>query len=188
MRTNERESPAGEVLFEGEKATLRFTRALAHPPEVIWAALTEPAQLRKWYMADATIDGRVGGSVEMVSGPARFRSTGRILTWDPPRIFEYEWNVDARAELPSGEAAVVRYELTPTVMGGRASTLLTLTHRGLTKGTALGFAPGTHAFLDRLAAQLEGLQSPDWMARYQAVAGLYPAWSRTPNADSAAKP
>lgn len=50
--------------------------------------------MRKWYMTTATIDGRVGGSVDMIAGPLRFHWTGRIAAWEPPRVFEYEWNID----------------------------------------------------------------------------------------------
>lgn len=166
-------TPSGQVVLEGDSASLLFERRFAHPPEAVWAALTDPAQLRKWFMTTATIDGRPGGSVEMVSGPARLQWTGRILTWDPPRVYEYEWNIDPRPEMPEGERSIVRWELTPD--GG--GTVLTLAHRRLTKRTALGFAPGTHAFLDRLAAQLEAAPMPDWMGRYGEVKDAYPAWS-----------
>lgn len=168
-------SPAGQVLIDGDTATLSFRRRLSHPPERVWEALTDPAQLKQWFMTVATIDGRTGGSVDMVSGPARFHWVGRILTWDPPRVYEYEWNTEPRAELPAGERSIVRWELEPS--GG--GTTLTLTHRNLTKGTAIGFAPGTHAFLDRLAALLANEPLPDWMGRYGAVKDQYPAWTPT---------
>lgn len=31
-----------------DRWTLVFVRDLRHPPEKVWAALTEPAQLRRW--------------------------------------------------------------------------------------------------------------------------------------------
>jgi uncharacterized protein YndB with AHSA1/START domain len=164
---------AGQVIIEGDHATLAFTRRLRHAPARVWEALTDPAQLKQWYMTVATIDPRAGGSVDMVSGTARFHWTGKILTWDPPRVYEYEWNCDPRTELPAGEKTIVRWELVPDGDG----TVLTLTHRKLTKGTALGFAPGTHAFLDRLEAQLANESLPDWMGRYAAVKDRYPAWT-----------
>lgn len=167
-------TPAGEVVLDGDHATLHFARTYPHPPEAVWAALTEPAQLAQWYMTEAVIDGREGGSVKMTSGPTRFEWTGRILTWQLHRVLEYEWNLDPHPHVPQGEQSVVRYELAP-VDGG---TRLTLTHRHLTKGTALGFAPGTHAFMDRLGAQLDGASLPSWMHRYEEVKHAYPAWSR----------
>ena len=168
-------TPPGEVLIEGDRATLLFKRTLAHAPEAVWAALTDPAQLKQWFMTSATIDARRGGSVDMVSGPSRFHWQGAILVWDPPRVYEYEWNLDPRPEVPQGERSIVRWELTPAGKG----TLLTLQHRNLTKPTAIGFAPGTHAFLDRLAALLEHAALPDWMARYKDVQSHYPTWDRS---------
>jgi hypothetical protein len=110
----------------------------------------------------------------MVTGPAQFHWTGKVMVWDPPRVFEYEFNVDPRPELPEGERTVVRWELASAGSG----TSLTLTHRHLTQRTASGFAPGTHVLLDRLAGQLAGGSLPDWMSRYAEVQGLYPAWQR----------
>ncbi len=163
-------SPMGAVLEEGERATLVFRRRLPHPPEEVWRALTDPAELSKWYMTTATIDGRRGGSIDFVAGPSRLHVTGRILTWDPPRVFEHEWKVAPRAELRSGEDAVIRWELSADGDG----TLLHLEHRALNRMTALGFAPGTHAFLDRLEAQLGRQQLPNWQHRYEQVAPRYP--------------
>jgi hypothetical protein len=82
----------------------------------------------------------------MVAGPAQFQVKGKILTWQPPRVFEYEWKVSPVPEMPRGEDAIFRYELTQQ----EGSTLLTITYRHITKQTAYGFAPGTHVLLDRL--------------------------------------
>lgn len=169
------QQPTGEVQIQGEHATLVFERRLAHPPALVWDAITSPAQLSSWYMAKATIEPRAGGRVEMWTGVAQFHVTGKILSWDPPRVFEHEWHVEPRPELPQGERATIRWDLSAAAGGG---TLLRLTHRRLTKGTALGFAPGTHVLLDRLDAMLGGAKMPDWMRRYGEVAPLYPAWSK----------
>jgi uncharacterized protein YndB with AHSA1/START domain len=167
-------APAGNVEFDGDHVTLRYERFLNHPPEVVWAAITEPEQLAAWLMTPAaTIGGHAGGSIDMVTGPSSFHWTGTILTWDPPRVYEHEWNMEPRPEVPGGEATVVRWELAPSGEGTR----LNVTHRRLTRSTGLGFAPGFHAFLDRLAAQLAGEPLPNWMKRYDEVRHAYPAWS-----------
>jgi uncharacterized protein YndB with AHSA1/START domain len=165
----------GTVKIENDTASLEFRRHLPHPTHVVWQALTDPAQLRKWYMTTATIDGRLGGSVDMVAGPSRMHWTGRITVWEPTSVYEYEWSIDPTPEIPKGERTVVRWELAASEGG----TLLTLTHRWLTRQTAIGFAPGTHAFLDRLEALLDQAPLPDWMARYSQVQHLYPSMERT---------
>jgi uncharacterized protein YndB with AHSA1/START domain len=166
-------APVGTVAFEGEYATLTFCRRVAHPPEEIWSAITDPTQLRGWYMTRATIVGGKGGSIDFRSGPAEYHVTGRILSWDPPYLFEHEWNVEPSPQMPSGEESIVRWEL---AREGH-ETLVTLTHRRLTRRTAMGFGPGIHAFLDCLTAHLDGEPMPDWMSRVGAVRRYYPPWS-----------
>lgn len=163
----------GTVIAEGEYATIVFQRRLRHPPEAVWSAITDPEELREWLMcSSAKIDGCVGGRIEMISGPPQYRSTGAILQWDPPRVFEYEWKVAPVPEMPRGEDAIFRWEL---VRQGD-STLLTVTYRRLTRASAGGFAPGLHAFLDRLESQLDGTPLADWMERFIALRPSYPEW------------
>ncbi len=163
----------GEVLTSGAYATIVFKRLLHHAPELIWEAITDPAELKGWLMCtSARIDGKVGGTIEMVSGAAQYHSKGRILAWDPPKVFEYEWKVAAVTEMPMGQDAVFRYELTRQ----GDSTLLTVTYSRITKEVATGFAPGTHVLLDRLEAQLGDSTMPDWEEHYSVVRHLYPEW------------
>jgi uncharacterized protein YndB with AHSA1/START domain len=167
-------SPTGEVEYDGEYATLAFSRRVGHPPEDVWSAITDPKQLQSWYMTRAVIASGRGGSIDFISGPSHFHVTGRILRWDPPRLFEHEWKVEPRPELPTGEDSLVRWELARDGDGTR----ITLVHQRLTRRTATGFAPGTHAFLDRLAAQLDGEPIPDWMGRVEEVRKRYPSMWR----------
>jgi uncharacterized protein YndB with AHSA1/START domain len=166
--------PKGVLLKDGEQATLAFHRIYRHTPQHIWEALTTPDGLREWAMcSQVVIQGRAGGRIEMVSGPGQYRSTGKILAWDPPRVLEYEWNVAPVPEMPYGERAVFRYELTPE----GDSTRLLVTYRRISSQTAPGFLPGTHALLDRLEAQLDGRALPDWMQLMRELHPHYPDWS-----------
>jgi uncharacterized protein YndB with AHSA1/START domain len=161
----------GRAIVAGDTVTLVFERTLQHSASRVWEAIATAAGLREWLMVtDIAIDGRVGGTIEMVSGPAQYRSQGRILSWDPPRLFEYEWNVAPVPEMPRGEHAIFRYELTPAA----DATLLTVTYRRITKPTASGMLPGLHALLDRLEAQLSAAPLPNWQARFTELLGQYP--------------
>lgn len=60
---------------------------------------------------------------------------------------------------------MVRYELRPDGDG----TLLRFSHRGLGVRNATGFRAGTHAYLDRLEAYLDGDDPPDWTTRRQEI-------------------
>ena len=144
----------------GEHATLVLRRFLRHPPATVWDAITDPEKIRQWFLTSAKIDGRVGGRVDLTTGPAQVHATGRVLAWDPPHLYEYEWNVvDTENALYPKERTVVRWELSP-VEGG---TLVVLTHRDLTRATAEVFQNGLPTFLDRLEALLDGRALPDWM-------------------------
>ena len=162
----------GKVVVEGDLATLEFERRFLHTPQAVWDAITQPEQLARWYMVKAKIDGRPGGSIDYVAGVSQFHVTGRVLVWDPPCIFEYEWNVEPRPELPTGERSIIRWEIIPD----DGYSILRLTHRNLTRRTAGGFAPGTHAYLDRLGAFLDSAPLPDWRKRVEEMWSSYPGW------------
>lgn len=160
-------------MYEGNTATLLFERRLRHPVEDVWEALTSPDHLARWYMTKAIIDGRPGGALEFWSGGAEVHVTGRILTWDPPRVFEHERNIEPRKEIPHGEHSVIRWDLAPDGDG----TILRLTHRRLTREIAVGIAPATHALLDRLENELDGEPLADLPRRVGEVRGMYPSRS-----------
>lgn len=158
----------GRLVVDGDHAVLHFERRLPFAVEAVWAAITEPIHRNRW-MGRTTIDARAGGSIETVAAgpplpPDQKRMTGRILVWDPPHVFEHEWNQ------PIVEPGVVRYEL----HSDGAGTLLRFSHRGLSVPNASGFRSGTHAYLDRLTALLAGEPLPNWAERVTSIAGVAP--------------
>jgi uncharacterized protein YndB with AHSA1/START domain len=163
----------GTLLEDGDRATLTFQRVYRHAIEHVWAAVATPEGLREWLLCThAVIEGRVGGRIELVSGTASYHSTGTILAWEPPRLFEYEWNVAPVPEMPRGERAIFRYELSSQ----GDETHLLVTYGRLTVPTAGGFLPGLHAFLDRIEAPLAGRPLPDWGVRFVELRAEYPQW------------
>jgi uncharacterized protein YndB with AHSA1/START domain len=162
----------GIVTIEGDYATLTYKRRLSHPREVVWKAITDPKEFAVWFKQWARVfDGRSGGEIDYVNEISGYHATGRILVWEPPRVFEHEWHIAPRPELPGGEPeAVVRWEL---MSEDDSNTLLTNIFSRLTKRTALLFAPGQHAYLDRLDAHLNGEVLPEWKERYAAVKESY---------------
>src|SRR5262245_64545114 len=158
--------PRGTLVPDGNHATLTFQRMYPHRIEHVWQAISTSEALRGWLMVtDATIDGRVGGRIEMRSGAGGYHSTGTILVWQPPLILEYEWNVEPVPEMPHGERAIFRYELSED----GDTTRLLVVYRRISMQTARGFLPGVHAFLDRLEAQLAGEAMPGFVERFDAL-------------------
>jgi uncharacterized protein YndB with AHSA1/START domain len=157
----------------GARATLVVRRFVRHPPNVVWEAITNPDEVRQWFLTEAKVDGRVGGRVEMTTGSYRVHATGPVLSWDPPNLYEYGWNVPPGPTLPEGEKCVVRWEL----RAAQGGTLITLTYRDLTRRTAGVYRAGLEAFLDRLEAQLDGRPLPDWETRIRELRGSTTDWT-----------
>lgn len=114
--------------------TLVLVRDLKHPPELVWEALTDPAQLKEWAPFDA--DRNLGSP-----GPAKLTTVGTPMVND---------TVVSRAEKPkalelSWGGGVLRWELEPQAPGTR----LTLWHN-INKGFISMGAAGWHVSLDVL--------------------------------------
>jgi hypothetical protein len=113
------------------------------------------------------------GTIDFVNEITQYHATGRIIAWDPPRVFELEWHIAPCPELPGGELqAVLRWGLMPDD-DDDSNTFLTNTFSRLTKSTASNFAPGQHAYLDRLDAHLNGEVLPDWFKRFKVLKRSY---------------
>ena len=112
---------------------------IAAPPSRVFAALTDPEQLQRWF-TDAScpvkfwrMDAHLGGSYSyateksnfVVNGVDEFKCHGEITEIDPPRLLVYTWFGNWHLDPP--KETVVRWELTPTVSG----THVKVTHGGL---------------------------------------------------------
>jgi uncharacterized protein YndB with AHSA1/START domain len=138
-----------------EHQTLTLVRDLPGPIERVWAFLTDPHFLTRWF-SEGTVADRVGGKVRFEMG-----AEGRITAYEPPRLLEYTWNEPNLARGPILDA-VVRWELLEV----ESHVRLTLTHRRLSDLEAIGHGAGWHAFLDRLSASFEGCEPPQIMERF----------------------
>lgn len=128
-----------------DRSTLRLVRHLPGPIERVWAYLTDPKFLSKWFSGGAVAD-RVGGDVRFDIG-----ATGRITAYEPPHLLEYTWNEEDASVGPVADA-LVRWELSEEGSGVR----LTLTHSRLPENEVLAHGAGWHTFLQRLVACVDG--------------------------------
>jgi uncharacterized protein YndB with AHSA1/START domain len=155
----------GRLRRESEdRTTVHFERVYDYGPRELWAALTEPEQLRGW-LGEAEVDLRIGGRIVIRFGDTEEQvAEGTIRMIDPPRLLEYDWTY------PGETKSVLRLELEPRGDG----TLLILDHRRLPATAAAGYGAGWHAHLDGLDALLAGEPS-DWDARFAEVLPSYKA-------------
>jgi uncharacterized protein YndB with AHSA1/START domain len=151
------------------RTTLRFERALTHPPERVWQALTDPGELAAW-LAAADLEPRAGGKVELrwLNTDEQGRSAvarGVVSAWEPPRLLELDTDLHG----------LLRWELTPTPAGTR---LVFIVRHAIPGEYLLKVLAGWHIHLDFLAEALDGsaVDWPNWpIDRWQAVHDRYAA-------------
>lgn len=134
---------------------LELTRTVPAPPERVWRALTEPAQLTDWFWpavwsTTATVDLRVGGRYRIAApgGPGGgFAVSGEFTEVSAPRRLAYGWLWEGDAD-----ATRVSVDLRPDGAG----TALTLRHEGFPDAATREMnVQGWTDCLDRLPEMLE---------------------------------
>jgi uncharacterized protein YndB with AHSA1/START domain len=96
MQTNHEIRDAGTYLEIDGRAAVRFERVYRHSLQHVWRAVTDPAEMRHWFPSpEISYEPRVGGAMTLGGDPyAEGSSTGKVLAWDPPHRFGFEWGPD----------------------------------------------------------------------------------------------
>lgn len=61
------------------------------PPRRVWRALTEAAELERWFPLEAGVEPGEGGTIRMSWGGG-IEGTAKILVWDPPHHLRTSWD------------------------------------------------------------------------------------------------
>ena len=132
----------GELTELDGRDAVRFERRLAHPPERVWKAITDPGDLRAWFPAE--IEGDLGSPGAELSFPFRNdeapTEAGEVLECEQPRVLAYTWGDQT-----------LRFELEPDGDGTR----LVFTH-ALPREESAKTAAGWQLCFDDLEARLAG--------------------------------
>jgi uncharacterized protein YndB with AHSA1/START domain len=138
-------SPLADIAYrkDGDRWTLIFVRVLQHPPEQVWAALTEPEQLGAWAPFTASRNlGELGeATLTMIDGDVAEDLPASVTRAERPRLLEYTWGDDR-----------VRWELAAIDAGTR----LTLEHTVEGPDWMPKVAAGWHLCLDVAERMLDG--------------------------------
>ncbi|MEU6339730.1 SRPBCC family protein [Streptomyces sp. NPDC046977] len=128
------------------RTALRMVRRLAHPPEKVWRALTEPGHLAHWFPSDVELELRPGGKVRFVFRHGEMPALdGEVTEVDPPRVLAYTWGDD-----------LLRWEVEPAASG----SVLTLTHTFADRPGAASFASGWDTCIAGIDPALDGRPAP----------------------------
>jgi uncharacterized protein YndB with AHSA1/START domain len=127
---------------------LRFTRHLAHPPEKVWRAVTEPEHLEHWFPDTIVVERWEVGAPLHFEHPGVYSFEGEVLALEPGTMWAIRWGTDE-----------IRVELEPDGEG----TKLTLLDTFDEYGKAARDAAGWHACLDQLEQELgEQVRVASW--------------------------
>jgi uncharacterized protein YndB with AHSA1/START domain len=142
----------------------------------LWAAVTEPDRVARWY---GKVDGdlRLGGAFTLYVASADLHSTGRIDVCEPPRslrVTTRETDESAqRGNGPSPFETTIEATLNPD----GAQTILTIEVRGVPLDKIEYFGTGWQIHAENLAAYLTGSQSAGTESHWAELVTAYQAMS-----------
>jgi len=131
-----------EVRKQGDEWTLVLVRDLRHPPEKVWSALTDPAQLREWapFESDRDLGSAGTAMLTTVGAPQLHVTEAKIKRAERPRVLEFTWG-----------GRDTRWELEPHAGGTRLTLWASIDRNWIAIGAA-----GWHVCLDVLDRLLAG--------------------------------
>jgi uncharacterized protein YndB with AHSA1/START domain len=181
------QADAGLARFINRR-TLEFVRTYPHPIERVWRAITDSAELARWFIPTTKWDFREGGAY-------RFHDddfAGEITTIDAPRFVRF----GSRSAPGQESGSFFQYELTPVDGGTRLRFIQYAAPGRVWEGRprhrndvpwAGGNLGGWHEFWEALAAHLDGVAADsrlpptrmselvaDWVGKVQIEYGMSP--------------
>jgi len=144
-----------------DRWTMEYVRTYPHPIERVWRAITDPAELARWFIPPTTWNLAVGGDY-------RFHNdgfSGKVAAFEPPTLLRFD--------NAAGDGGYFEYQLEPAA-GGTRMRFVNHFARGadyaetpddlggdLPAGPGTpwkpGFVGGWHEFWDALADFLDGV-------------------------------
>jgi uncharacterized protein YndB with AHSA1/START domain len=151
----------GVLRWDAGGPGVRFERRYDTSPEDLWAAVTTPERLARWFHPVAG-DLREGGRFRIDFGEGGV-TTGTVLVCAPPSRLETTWDFTGESE----SALVVQ------VLPDAGGAVLVLDHSRLPAGQAAGYGAGWHTYLDHLEDDVRGAAPGDWDHRWAELAPRY---------------
>jgi uncharacterized protein YndB with AHSA1/START domain len=131
----------------GDRWTLVFVKDLRHPPEKVWAALTDPERVARWapFACDRDLGTTGPATLTMIDGDTAVPLQTAVVRAEPPTLLEYQFGPD-----------ILVWELVATAEGTR----LTLRHTVADRDWLPKVAAGWHLCLLVAGRLLDGDPMP----------------------------
>lgn len=131
-----------QVEKDGDRWTLVLVREMRHPRELVWEAMTDPAQLAEWapFDADRNLSSTGPVKMSMAQSPRPTVFETAVTRAEAPRLLEYSWG-----------GQQLRWELEPIEGGTRIRLWHSIDRRFVAWGAA-----GWHISFDVLDRLLAG--------------------------------
>ena len=87
----------GTYLEIDGRPAVRFERVYPHPLDRVWRAVTDPAEMRHWFPSpEVSIDrpARAARSRSPATPTPPTQDHTKVLAWEPPHRFSFEWEDD----------------------------------------------------------------------------------------------
>jgi uncharacterized protein YndB with AHSA1/START domain len=99
--------------------TIERELVLPYPIERVWTAITDPAELAKWFGDSAEVDLRPGGAAMFGWSQYNARGPAVVETVDPPRRFAFWWISGQGDTVEPHNRTLVDFTLEPADGGTR---------------------------------------------------------------------
>src|SRR5215831_6300451 len=110
---NSKERSKEKIMPDG-KSSFVYVTYIRTTPEELWAALTSPKFMKKyWFGMNFETDWKVGSPWKLVFPDGRIADSGEIVEFDRPRRIVLKWRNEFRTELTTEGYARCSIELEP---------------------------------------------------------------------------
>ncbi|MGH9572843.1 MAG: SRPBCC family protein [Candidatus Acidiferrales bacterium] len=112
-------------MSQSAQSTFVYVIFIRTTPEKLWSALTDPAQMKKyWFGMHIESEWKKGAEWQMLFPDGKIGDTGEILEFDRPKRMRLKWRNEFRPELKAEGVSLCTMELEPV----GATVRLTITH------------------------------------------------------------
>jgi uncharacterized protein YndB with AHSA1/START domain len=81
------------------------------PVDVVWAVVTEPRHISRWFSDAVELDLRPGGEAVLHWHESDHRVRGRVERVEPPHFFSFRWMLRPGADVAPDNSTLVEFSL-----------------------------------------------------------------------------